>query len=64
MSDPAQKVRVVLTATVYRGKKKVRAEKSTIHLTEDASFCLKSALHAFATALTAENAKTPNRSHD
>lgn len=64
MSDSPKKVLVRLTATVFRGNKKVKTETSTIHLTEDALICVKSALHAFAAALTVENSKTHGKHYD
>jgi len=39
-------------------------EHATVYMTDESVKCMKSAVHAFAKALTAENGDTRNHYHD
>jgi len=61
----SERVRVKLTATLFKGKKKVGYEHSTVYMDTESVKCMKSAVHAFAKALQAENRDgTDHHHHD
>lgn len=49
------RVKVRLTAALFHGKKKISSEHATVFMTDDSVVCIKSAIRAFAKALSAEN---------
>jgi len=61
MSD---RVRVKLTATLYHGKRKVGYEQATVYMTDDSSKCMRTAVKAFAKALSCENQEKSGLGHD